>query len=92
MTTKLILTLNLLSLTTLFLSVWFRITYNKLKKIEQKKIELFHKEIQQENKQFYLLKDKSKKVELIQESILKKIKTIKVSLINIHFSLDEILN
>ncbi len=32
MTTKLILTLNLLSLTTLLLSVWFRITYNKLKK------------------------------------------------------------
>lgn len=92
MTTKLILTLNLLSLTTLLLSVWFRITYNKLKKIEQKKIELFHKAIQQENKQFYLLKDKSKKVELIEESILKKIKTIKVSLINIHFSMDEILN
>ncbi|MBU3010250.1 hypothetical protein KO506_02435 [Polaribacter vadi] len=79
-------------MTTLLLSVWFRITYNKLKKIEQKKIELFHKEIQQENKQFNLLKDKSKKVELIEESILKKIKIIKVSLINIHFSLDEILN
>ncbi len=67
-------------------------SFSNLKKKEQAKLQIIINKIQQEKKIETSLKLKTKTIESIEKSIYFKLRILKIYLLNIQFSLTEILN
>lgn len=72
--------------------IWFfYVSYQKLKRLENEKLNLLYLTLASEKKKANQLKNVSKKVEKIEVSTQRKILKINVAIFNLEFSLKEIL-
>ena len=72
------------------IGIWFYVSFQKLKQTDTKNLNLLCLELASEKKTANLLKNTSKKVELLSNSTHKKLQKIKVDILNIDFTLSEI--
>lgn len=76
----------------MILGSYFYYSFQKLKKVETKRLQLLYAEILLEKEVMQHFKKESKKTAGLNNSIEQKLLKIKVSIFNIDFSLSEIFN
>lgn len=76
----------------MLLSVYFYTTHQTLKKAKNDQLQLLYSEIKSEKHNKLQLNNVQKEVEEFQKKTQTKIKTIKINILNISFTLDEIFS
>ncbi len=76
----------------MLLSIYFYTTHQTLKKVKNDQLQLLYSEIKSEKHNKLQLNNVQKEVEEFQKKTQTKIKTIKINILNISFTLDEIFS